>query len=74
MLFIFRPLSIQIRKTITNLMQSQLESDTNTKEIQQLFEEKEKSLQELQELNFVIDNAFFSKNKIHSSFAVVGPA
>lgn len=57
MLFIFRPLSIQIRKTITNLMQSQLESDTNAKEIQQLFKEKEKSLQELQELNFVIDNA-----------------
>jgi PAS domain S-box-containing protein len=57
MLFIFRPLSIQIRKTITNLMQSQLNSDTNAKEIQKLFIEKEKSLQDLQELNFVIDNA-----------------
>ena len=57
MLFIFRPLSIQIRNTITNLMQSQSKSDTNAKEIKQLFKEKEKSLQELQELNFVIDNA-----------------
>src|SRR5690606_16547272 len=29
----------------------------NTKEIKKLFQEKEKSLQELQELNFMIDNA-----------------
>ncbi|MGB7393951.1 MAG: PAS domain-containing protein, partial [Pricia sp.] len=56
-LFIFRPLSIQIRKTIGKLMQSRQKSDTHAKEIQQLFSEKEKSLQELQELNFVIDNA-----------------
>ena len=56
-LFIFRPLSFQIRKTISNLMQSQQQSETHTKEVQRLFEEKEKSLQELQELNFVIDNA-----------------
>ena len=57
MLFIFRPLSLQIRKTISNLMQIQLESDTNTKKIETLLTEKEKSLRELQELNFVIDNA-----------------
>ena len=57
MLFIFRPLSIQIRRTISNLMQSQFKSDTNAKEIKILLSEKEKSLQELQELNFVIDNA-----------------
>tara|TARA_R110001583_G_scaffold43178_12_gene137290 strand:- start:2431 stop:3945 length:1515 start_codon:yes stop_codon:yes gene_type:complete len=56
-LFIFRPLSIQIRKTITNLMQSQHESDINSKKIETLLSEKEKSLKELQELNFVIDNA-----------------
>lgn len=56
-LFIFKPLSIQIRKTISNLMQSRLESDTNAKKIETLLSEKEKSLQELQELNFVIDNA-----------------
>jgi PAS domain S-box-containing protein len=56
-LFIFRPLSVQIRKTIGNLMKSQLKSDGHAKEAQQLLLEKEKSLQELQELNFVIDNA-----------------
>lgn len=56
-IFIFRPLSIQIRETIKDLMQSQIRSDKSAKEIQKLFLEKEKSLQELQELNFVIDNA-----------------
>ena len=56
-IFIFKPLSIQIRKTITNLMQAQRESDTKALRIETLLAEKEKSLQELQELNFVIDNA-----------------
>ena len=55
--FIFKPLSVQIRETIKDLVQSQLQSDKNAKEIEKLFLEKEKSLQELQELNFVIDNA-----------------
>ena len=54
---IFRPLSIQIRKTIKNLMDSQTKSDENAQKIERLFQEKEKSLQKLQELNFVIDNA-----------------
>ncbi|MBU2995843.1 type IV pili methyl-accepting chemotaxis transducer N-terminal domain-containing protein [Cellulophaga baltica] len=56
-IFIFRPLSFQIKGTIAKLIKSQLKSDTNTEKIQELFQEKEKSLQELQELNFVIDNA-----------------
>lgn len=56
-LFIFKPLSIQIRETITKLIQSQLESETKASQIKKLFAEKEKSLLELQELNFVIDNA-----------------
>ena len=55
--FIFKPLSIQIRKTITNLIQAQKESDTKAVRIETLLADKEKSLQELQELNFVIDNA-----------------
>ncbi|MEM8937858.1 MAG: ATP-binding protein [Bacteroidota bacterium] len=55
--FIFRPLSIQIRETISKLIQNQIESENTASEIKQLFEEKERSLQQLQELNFVIDNA-----------------
>lgn len=56
-LFIFRPLSIQIKETIRNLVKSQLQSEQDAQEIKKIFEEKEKSLQELKELNFVIDNA-----------------
>lgn len=55
--FIFKPLSLQIRNTIKNLIVAHKKSDENAKEIKKLFQEKEKSLQELQELNFVIDNA-----------------
>ncbi|MEQ8219897.1 MAG: type IV pili methyl-accepting chemotaxis transducer N-terminal domain-containing protein [Arenibacter sp.] len=55
--FIFKPLSLQIRNTIKNLIVAHKKSDESTKEIKKLFQEKEKSLQELQELNFVIDNA-----------------
>ena len=55
--FVFRPLSIQIRETISKLIQNQLKSDATATEIKKLFAEKEKSLQQLQELNFVIDNA-----------------
>lgn len=56
-LFIFKPLSIRIRKTVADLVQNQLKSEARAKEIQQLLIEKEKSLQELRELNFVIDSA-----------------
>ncbi len=55
--FIFRPLSFQIKKTITTLLESQKKSDASATEIKALFVEKERSLKELQELNFVIDNA-----------------
>ncbi len=56
-LFLFKPLSIQIKETISKLIQSQKKAEAATKEIKTLFKEKEKSLNELQELNFVIDNA-----------------
>lgn len=56
-LFVFRPLSIQIRNSITKLLKGKIESEKNTAKIEQLYQEKENSLQELQELNFVIDNA-----------------
>ncbi len=56
-LFIFRPLSIQIRETISKLIKSQIKSENTATEVKRLFAEKERSLQQLQELNFVIDNA-----------------
>ena len=54
---IFRPLSIQIKNTIGHLMGKDEESKGQLEKIQNLYEEKEQSLKELQELNFVIDNA-----------------
>lgn len=57
MLFIFRPLSLHIRNTISNLMQSQQRSEKDAEAIKNLYAEKERSLQALQELNFVIDHA-----------------
>ncbi len=57
MLFIFRPLSIQIKKTISRLIDSQRKSKEQLHKIQTLYNDKERSLKELQELNFVIDNA-----------------
>jgi PAS domain S-box-containing protein len=57
MLFIFRPLSLHIRNTISRLMLSQKRSEEDAGAIRKLYGEKERSLQALQELNFVIDNA-----------------
>ena len=57
LLFIFRPMSIQIRKTITDLLQGRRQSEEDNKQIKKIFQEKEESLRELQELGFAIDNA-----------------
>ncbi|MEN1783865.1 MAG: type IV pili methyl-accepting chemotaxis transducer N-terminal domain-containing protein [Bacteroidota bacterium] len=56
-LFIFRPLSIQIKETISNLLRGRRQSEEDNKQIKKIFKEKEASLRELQELNFAIDNA-----------------
>ena len=57
MLFIFRPLSVRIRKTISKLMRAKSASNSNEEKIKNLLTEQGKALKELQELNFVIDNA-----------------
>lgn len=72
MLFIFRPLSHHIRNTISNLMQSQRRTEKDAEAIKKLYEEKEKSMQALQELNFVIDNAaLFASIKKDGSVAFI---
>lgn len=55
--FIFRPLSLQIKRTISSLISSKKESEERAAENKQLLVEKERSLSRLQELNFAIDNA-----------------
>ncbi|MEM1336812.1 MAG: type IV pili methyl-accepting chemotaxis transducer N-terminal domain-containing protein [Bacteroidota bacterium] len=57
LVFIFRPMSIQIRETISDLIQGKLKSEADNRQIKRIFKEKEESLRELQELNFAIDNA-----------------
>ncbi|WP_257212947.1 hypothetical protein [Maribacter sp. 4U21] len=57
MFFIFRPLSVQTRKTIFKLMRAQTELNANAEKIKTLLTEQGKALKELQELNFVIGNA-----------------
>ncbi|PCJ82546.1 MAG: histidine kinase [Bacteroidetes bacterium] len=55
--FIFRPLSIHIRNTMKVLVKDQEKSHKNAAKIKKVYAEKEKSLEDLKELNFVIDNA-----------------
>ena len=69
-LFIFRPLSLQIRKTIKKLMDGKKKADQTISEIKKVVAEKEKSLQELQELNFVIDNAALFASAKHDGSVV----
>ncbi|MEP0214005.1 MAG: ATP-binding protein [Cellulophaga sp.] len=71
-LFVFRPLSIQIRNSIAKLLKGKIESEKNTAKIEELYQEKENSLQELQELNFVIDNAaLFASTKNNESVVFI---
>lgn len=52
---LFRPLSIQIKKIIARLIKGNIKAKANTSKVERLLIEKEKTLQELQELNYVID-------------------
>ena len=61
-IFIFRPLSIQVRETIRDLLHGQRKAEESNIEIQKLYLEKEESLQQLQEINYAIDNAALFAN------------
>ncbi|MDC6354868.1 MULTISPECIES: ATP-binding protein [unclassified Robiginitalea] len=61
-LLIFRPLSLQIRETIANLVRSKAASETHLEEANRHFREKEKTLKELQELNYVLNHAALFAN------------
>ncbi|MET1258233.1 ATP-binding protein [Flagellimonas sp. DF-77] len=57
LVFIFRPMSFQIRETIADLLRGRQQSEEDNEQIKKIFKEKEESLRELQELGFAIDNA-----------------
>lgn len=56
-LFLFKPISIHIRKVIGDLIQTKKETQEKAEKIEELYLEKESSLQELKGLNYAIDNA-----------------
>ena len=71
-LFIFNPISVQIRNTIADLLQRNREVEATSMNVQTLFSEKEKSLKELQELMFVIDNvALFASARRDGSIVFI---
>ena len=71
-LFIFKPLSLQIKETITDLIASKKQSDDHLAQMDRLYQEKEHSLRELKELNFVINNAaLFASMKRDGTIAFI---
>lgn len=55
--FIFRPTAFYVQKNINELMSAKLDAQQKTQESIQLYEEKEKSVQELRALNYTLDQA-----------------
>lgn len=69
---LFRPLSIQIKKIIARLLKSNVKAEANTSKVERLLVEKEKTLQELQELNYVIDTtALFASTRQDGSIVFI---
>jgi PAS domain S-box-containing protein len=56
-LFLFKPISIHIKKVIGDLVLARKEAQTKAQKIEELYIAKEASLQELQGLNYALDNA-----------------
>jgi len=56
-LFLFRPISFQIKKDIDDLVNANQKMQDKAIKVEALYESKEASLQELKGLNFAIDNA-----------------
>ncbi len=69
---LFRPLSIQIKKVIGSLLKSKIKADAHTSKVEFLLKEKEKTLKELQELNYVIDTtALFASTRQDGSIVFI---
>ena len=57
MLFLFKPISIHIKKVIGDLIVTKKEAQEKAQKIEELYTAKEASLQELKGLNYALDNA-----------------
>lgn len=60
--FLFRPISIYIKNVIRDFIQSENQLKKEVVKTNELYESKEKSLQELQGLNYAIDNTALFAN------------
>lgn len=60
--FLFRPISIYIKKVIKNLIETEQNLKDKVRNVNELYLEKENSLQELQGLNYAINNAALFAN------------
>lgn len=60
--FLFRPISIYIKKVIKNLIETEQNLKDKVRNVNDLYLEKENSLQELQGLNYAINNAALFAN------------
>ncbi len=56
-IFLFKPLSIQIKKLVSNLIVAQKKTENELNQVNHLYQAKESLLQELQGLYYAIDNA-----------------
>lgn len=55
--FLFKPISIKVRDTIKDLTKSKQEYQEKAEELEALYISKQESTQQLEELNYAIDNA-----------------
>jgi PAS domain S-box-containing protein len=58
-IFIFYPLAVHIKRVVTGLISSEDESKNLTRKLQEANENKEKSYNELREINFALDKATY---------------
>ncbi|WP_111708759.1 ATP-binding protein [Lutibacter citreus] len=56
-LFLFKPISIHIKKVIGDLIQTKKEAQEKAQKIEELYIAKDASIQELKGLNYALDNA-----------------
>lgn len=71
-IFLFRPVSLQIKKVIKDITVAKEEALEKAVQLKEMYISKEESLQELQELNYAIDNTalFISTNSDGSALYV----
>lgn len=70
--FIFRPTAFFVQKTVNQLTEAEQKAQQKSIESIQLYEEKERSVQELRALNFAVDQAaLFASTTLHGELIYI---